>query len=78
MCRVQSKKSKLFHQQIEQIEQIFCIEATAAILQARGIEVNPIKMGKEHSFQAWITDPDGNYLELYVYTPASWQAPSLA
>jgi predicted enzyme related to lactoylglutathione lyase len=60
------------------LKQIFCIEATVTTLQARGIEVNPIKMGKDYSFQAWITDPDGNHLELHVYTPASWQAHSLA
>lgn len=54
------------------------IEATVATLRARGIEVSPIKMGKDHSYQAWITDPDGNRIELHHYTPESWQAPSLA
>ncbi len=54
------------------------IEATVADLQARGIEVSPITLGKDHSYQAWITDPDGNRIELHQYTPESWQAPSLA
>jgi hypothetical protein len=31
----------------------------------------------DHSWQAWITDPDGNKIELHDYTPESWQAPFL-
>jgi len=54
------------------------IEATVTTLRERGIDVSPIKMGKDHSYQAWITDPDGNRMELHQYTPESWQAPSLA
>jgi len=54
------------------------IEATVAEIKARGIEVSAIKMGKDHSYQAWITDPDGNRIELHGYTPHSWQAPHLA
>ena len=54
------------------------IEATVSDLVARGIEVSPIKMGMDHSYQAWITDPDGNRIELHHYTPESWQAPHLA
>ena len=54
------------------------IKATVETLRARGIEVSPIKLGKDHSYQAWITDPDGNRIELHHYTPKSWQAPSLA
>ena len=53
------------------------IEETAADLRDRGLEVSPVKMGKDHSYQAWITDPDGNRIELHQYTPESWQAPSL-
>jgi catechol 2,3-dioxygenase-like lactoylglutathione lyase family enzyme len=54
------------------------IEATVAMLRERGIEASPTKLGKDHSYQAWITDPDGNRIELHQYTPESWQAPSLA
>jgi lactoylglutathione lyase/glyoxylase I family protein len=54
------------------------IEATVKTLRARGLEVSPIKMGRDQSYQAWITDPDGNRIELHHYTPDSWQAPSLA
>ena len=53
------------------------IETTVAQLRDRGIEVSPIKMGKDQSYQAWITDPDGNRIELHHYTPESWQAPHL-
>ena len=54
------------------------IETTVALLCDRGIDVSPIKMGKDQSYQAWITDPDGNRIELHHYTPESWQAPHLA
>jgi catechol 2,3-dioxygenase-like lactoylglutathione lyase family enzyme len=54
------------------------IKATVAEMRGRGIEVSKIKTGKDHSYQAWITDPDGNRIELHHYTPESWQAPHLA
>ena len=54
------------------------IEQTVAAIRANGIEVGPIKLGKDQSYQAWITDPDGNRIELHQYTPQSWQAPHLA
>jgi catechol 2,3-dioxygenase-like lactoylglutathione lyase family enzyme len=53
------------------------IEATARALRGRGIEVSESKLGGDQSYQAWITDPDGNRIELHQYTPKSWQAPSL-
>ncbi len=53
------------------------IEAAVATLQERGIAVSPIKKGIDHSYQAWISDPDGNRIELHHYTPESWQTPSL-
>jgi glyoxylase I family protein len=54
------------------------IEATVAELRGRGVEVSDPKLGKDQSWQAWITDPDGNRFELHQYTPESWQAPALA
>jgi catechol 2,3-dioxygenase-like lactoylglutathione lyase family enzyme len=54
------------------------IEATVATLRERGIEVSDIKLGRDHSYQAWITDPDGNRIELHHYTDESWQKPHLA
>jgi catechol 2,3-dioxygenase-like lactoylglutathione lyase family enzyme len=53
------------------------IETTVAQLRDRGIEVSPIKIGKDHSYQAWVTDPDGNRIELHHYTQESWQTPHL-
>ncbi len=51
------------------------IQKTAAELRGKGIEVSEPKLGKDQSWQAWITDPDGNRIELHHYTPQSWQAP---
>ena len=49
------------------------IEATVAELKAKGVEVGPIKMGSDNSWQAWLADPDGNRIELHCYTPESRQ-----
>ena len=51
--------------------------ATVAAMRAKGVEVSDPKLGHDQSWQAWITDPDGNRIELHQYTPESWQAPSL-
>jgi catechol 2,3-dioxygenase-like lactoylglutathione lyase family enzyme len=48
---------------------------TVAVLRGKGVEVSEPKLGKDQSWQAWITDPDGNRIELHDYTPQSWQAP---
>jgi catechol 2,3-dioxygenase-like lactoylglutathione lyase family enzyme len=53
------------------------IESTVHSLRERGIEVSEMKMGVDHSYQAWIADPDGNRIELHGYTAQSWQAPFL-
>ena len=53
------------------------IESTVRSLRERGIKVSAIKLGKDHSYQAWIADPDGNRIELHGYTAESWQAPFL-
>ena len=50
------------------------IEATVVDLRAKGIEVTPVKMGTDHSWQAWLADPDGNRIELHGYTDTSQQA----
>lgn len=60
----------------------FCLEvddiqATVAELRAKGIECSEIKLGKDQSYQSWVTDPDGNRIELHDYTPQSWQGPAL-
>ena len=40
---------------------------------ALGVEVTPIKMGMDNSYQCWIKDPDGNDIELMAYTDKSMQ-----
>lgn len=47
-------------------------------LRKAGITVTDAKLGMDQSWQAWITDPDGNTIELHEYTPASWQAPHVS
>ncbi len=53
------------------------INATATALRAGGVEVTEVKMGSDHSWQAWLADPEGNRIELHQYTPESWQRPHL-
>ena len=53
------------------------INATATELRSQGVEVSEVKMGSDNSWQAWLTDPDGNRIELHQYTPKSKQNVSL-
>jgi catechol 2,3-dioxygenase-like lactoylglutathione lyase family enzyme len=53
------------------------IESTVQTLRDRGIDVSDPKLGQDRSWQAWITDPDGNRIELHHYTAESKQAPHL-
>lgn len=53
------------------------IKATASELRSQGVEVSEVKMGSDNSWQAWLTDPDGNRIELHEYTPESKQNVSL-
>jgi catechol 2,3-dioxygenase-like lactoylglutathione lyase family enzyme len=54
------------------------IESTVRALREQGVEVSDVKLGRDHSYQAWTSDPDGNRIELHHYTAESWQAPHLA
>ncbi|HVZ63449.1 MAG TPA: VOC family protein [Lacunisphaera sp.] len=50
------------------------LEAYCATLESRGVKIDrPVKVGMDHSKQAWIHDPDGNVIELMEYTPKSMQ-----
>ncbi|HEY5730036.1 MAG TPA: VOC family protein [Anaerolineales bacterium] len=56
----------------------FCLEVTGLdeyckTLKSRGVEVTDIAMGLDNSRQAWITDPDGNQIELMEYGASSLQ-----
>jgi catechol 2,3-dioxygenase-like lactoylglutathione lyase family enzyme len=55
-----------------------CLEVTGladfrAVLLARGVSVGEIRCGLDHSLQAWLSDPDGNRIELMEYTHRSAQ-----
>ncbi len=50
------------------------IQTTVAHLRSMGVEVTDVKLGTDHSYQAWLADPDGNRIELHQYTPDSLQA----
>ncbi len=61
----------------------FCLEvddirATVKSLEGREVEVSPVVKGSDHSWQAWLSDPDGNRIELHEYTDDSGQAPYLS
>lgn len=56
----------------------FCLEVTGLDiycekLRAKGLPVTPITLGMDNSRQAWVTDPDGNAIELMEYGPSSLQ-----
>ncbi len=58
--------------------QHFCLEVNnleqvVVALQAKSVAVDNIRVGMDHSKQAWLKDPDGNAIELMEYTPQSWQ-----
>jgi catechol 2,3-dioxygenase-like lactoylglutathione lyase family enzyme len=53
------------------------IEATVAELTGRGVKVTDKKLGGDNSWQAWLTDPDGNRIELHGFTPKSKQVDAL-
>ncbi len=50
------------------------LEAFCKKISTRGVVIDrPVKVGMDHSKQAWTKDPDGNVLELMEYTPKSMQ-----
>ena len=49
-------------------------KAVLAIREAGG-EITDAVLGSDESWQAWITDPNGNRIELHSYTPGSLQKP---
>ena len=46
---------------------------TLTALRAQGVESTEMELGGDGAWQAWITDPDGNRIELHQYTDASLQ-----
>jgi catechol 2,3-dioxygenase-like lactoylglutathione lyase family enzyme len=53
--------------------QVDDIAATVAAWRAAGVEVSEPVLEMDLSWQAWLSDPDGNRIELHEYTPESWQ-----
>lgn len=51
------------------------IEATAAELRSRGVEVTATKRGSDRSYNIWLADLDGNRIEFQQYTAESKQTP---
>jgi len=56
----------------------FCLEVddiqeTVSKLRSNGVDVSEVKMGSDNSWQAWLSDPDGNRIELHQYTKESKQ-----
>jgi catechol 2,3-dioxygenase-like lactoylglutathione lyase family enzyme len=56
----------------------FCLEVTGLEaycekLRSTGVAVTEITLGMDNSRQAWISDPDGNAIELMEYGAASLQ-----
>lgn len=81
-CFIELFLGKLAARAEGQTYQHLCLEvddirATAAALGAAGVEITDVKMGSDHSWQAWLADPDGNRIELHQYTHESWQGPHL-
>ena len=56
----------------------FCLEVTGLDefcrdLKTKGVDVSEITMGMDNARQAWISDPDGNQIELMEYGHTSLQ-----
>ena len=57
----------------------FCLEVNdiqsmVEKLRSRGVDVTDPMLGSDNAWQAWVTDPEGNAIELHCYTPESRQA----
>ena len=53
------------------------IKSMVERLREKGVEVSHPKMGFDNSWQAWLSDPSGNRIELMQYTEKSWQQRAL-
>lgn len=53
--------------------QVSEIEQYKKILESKGVSAGEISMGKDNCRQMWVTDPDGNAIELMEYTDKSLQ-----
>ncbi len=53
--------------------QVDCIDDITRRLTEAGYEVGEKKLGADHSWQAWVTDPSGIRIEFHEYTDESLQ-----
>lgn len=53
------------------------INEIAALLESRGLLTSPVRQGRDHNWQCWTKDPDGNPIELMQLSPESPQAKAL-
>jgi catechol 2,3-dioxygenase-like lactoylglutathione lyase family enzyme len=53
------------------------IAGTVKAIRAAGVQVTDVTLGSDGTYQAWLSDPDGNRIELHDYTPKSKQGPWL-
>jgi lactoylglutathione lyase/glyoxylase I family protein len=49
------------------------LKKTLDTLRQRGVDATEMRLGGDNSWQAWLTDPDDNRIELHQYTDASRQ-----
>lgn len=49
------------------------MDAAIERVKAAGYEITEKKLGADHAWQAWTTDPNGVRIELHEYTPESSQ-----
>ncbi|MEX0777391.1 MAG: VOC family protein [Phycisphaeraceae bacterium] len=55
--------------------QVDDLDTVVSHLRQAGVTVTDPKRGHDRSHQAWITDPEGNRIELHHYTSESGQRP---
>lgn len=58
--------------------EVDCIETAVARIREAGVAVSEPKKEIDHSWQAWLDDPDGNSIELHAYTAESFQTKALS
>lgn len=49
------------------------IQATVEEIRSNGVEVGDITLGEDGNYQAWLSDPDGNRIELMELMPECLQ-----
>ena len=53
------------------------IDETIRALKEAGVEISDAKLGADGSLQAWLTDPEGNRIELHQFLTDSLQTQAI-